>query len=223
MENSDFFLSLFLSRQNEPRLVLSSRLPLAATSRFSPSHLNQSLTAFPVPCFQQKQDTCPHKQFPCIPPDRYQDGEEVTFTCKTNNIGVKTTWKVTCVNGTWQGGRSFFTCGADGADSTDATSKPGEEHEEDVDYGTQPCKWEKSEPKVVTFFGDQELTEEATFQPGDELVSVKGGEGEKGRREREGIGRKKGIEKKGRDWESENEYVLTSKLEGVNDKGTERK
>ncbi|XP_050719319.1 uncharacterized protein LOC127000000 isoform X1 [Eriocheir sinensis] len=101
----------------------------------------------------------------------YQDGEEVTFTCKTNNIGVKTTWKVTCMNGTWQGGRSLFTCGADGADSTDATSKPGEEHEEEVDYGTQPCKWEKSEPKVVTFFGDQELTEEATFQPADELVS----------------------------------------------------
>lgn len=149
--------------------------PLATTSRLSPSHLNQSLSTFPFPCFQQKQDTCPHKQFPCIPLNRYQDGEEVTFTCKTNNIGVKTTWKVTCMNGTWQGGRSLFTCGADGADSTDATSKPGEEHEEEVDYGTQPCKWEKSEPKVVTFFGDQELTEEATFQPADELVSVRGG------------------------------------------------
>ena len=49
------------------------------------------------------------------------------------------------------------------------------EEEEIIDYGTTPCKWEKSEPKVVTFFEDDEITEETIFEPGDELVS--GGEG----------------------------------------------
>ncbi|XP_069182645.1 sushi, von Willebrand factor type A, EGF and pentraxin domain-containing protein 1 [Procambarus clarkii] len=90
---------------------------------------------------------------------RFPDGTTVTFNCKTNNIGVKTTWDMTCMDGSWQGLRPPTTCEAEGAD-------------EEESYGNKTCSWSKTEPNLVTFFNDQEITEEdVVFEPGAELVS----------------------------------------------------
>ncbi|XP_069936040.1 sushi, von Willebrand factor type A, EGF and pentraxin domain-containing protein 1 isoform X3 [Cherax quadricarinatus] len=90
---------------------------------------------------------------------KFPDGTTVTFNCKTNNIGVKTSWDMTCVDGSWQGLRPPTTCEAEGAD-------------EEENYGNKSCTWRKSEPNVVTFYNDQEITEEVVdFEPGAELVS----------------------------------------------------
>ncbi|XP_071532550.1 LOW QUALITY PROTEIN: sushi, von Willebrand factor type A, EGF and pentraxin domain-containing protein 1-like [Panulirus ornatus] len=91
--------------------------------------------------------------------EMFPDGTTLTFNCKTNNIGVKTTWDMTCVDGAWQGRHIPSTCSAEGAD-------------EEQNFGNKSCTWRKSEPNVVTFYDDKELTEEVMeFTPGAQLVS----------------------------------------------------
>ncbi|KAG7173717.1 Locomotion-related protein Hikaru genki-like 2 [Homarus americanus] len=80
---------------------------------------------------------------------KFPDGTFVTFSCRTNNIGEKNSWNMSCVDGSWQGLRSPTTCGADGAD-------------EEENFGNKSCTWRKSEPNVVTFYNDQEVTEEVS-------------------------------------------------------------
>ena len=43
-----------------------------------------------------------------------------------------------------------------------------------VDFGKKPCEWKKEDPNVVTFYNDQEITEEEVkFPPGSLLVNQK--------------------------------------------------
>ncbi|CAL4084147.1 unnamed protein product, partial [Meganyctiphanes norvegica] len=89
---------------------------------------------------------------------KFPDGSEVTFTCIENSIGDKTSWKVKCEDGAWVG--RPLSC------DTNAT-------EGDItDIGNKTCSFRNTEPNVVTFFGDQQITEEIVeFEAGTELVS----------------------------------------------------
>ncbi|KAK7070385.1 hypothetical protein SK128_012768 [Halocaridina rubra] len=119
-----------------------------------------------------------HSKKPCQPPapvpgatifknshllaegdDKFPDGTRLSFQCSPNNIGEKNQWDMECVDGTWQGLRFPTSCGADGAD-------------EEENFGNKSCTWRKTEPNVVTFYNDQEVTEEVVeFQAGSILVS----------------------------------------------------
>ncbi|XP_066943300.1 sushi, von Willebrand factor type A, EGF and pentraxin domain-containing protein 1-like isoform X2 [Macrobrachium rosenbergii] len=91
--------------------------------------------------------------------ETFPDGTKVVFSCSTNNIGEKNTWDMKCVDGNWEGLRFPNSCGADGAD-------------EEENFGNRTCLWRKTEPNVVTFYNDQEITEEMVeFEPGAQLVS----------------------------------------------------
>ena len=61
-------------------------------------------------------------------------------------------WTMKCEDGVWQG------------NMLDCTP---------VDFGTKPCGWKKEDPNLVTFYNDQEITEEKVdFPPGSLLVSL---------------------------------------------------
>ena len=63
----------------------------------------------------------------------------------------KVRWTITCTNGTWTGEKKKC---------------------DDVDFGTIPCNWTATEHNLVTFYHDQEITEnELEFPAGSELVN----------------------------------------------------
>ncbi|XP_076061125.1 hig-anchoring scaffold protein isoform X2 [Oratosquilla oratoria] len=91
----------------------------------------------------------------------FPDGTDVTFNCITNGIGEKTTWKISCEDGSWVGrsGNKWQT----------ATC---EDDEDDVTGSNRTCVWRKSAPNVVTFFDDQQIMEDMVhFDSGTVLVS----------------------------------------------------
>ncbi|KAL0277452.1 UNVERIFIED_CONTAM: hypothetical protein PYX00_004721 [Menopon gallinae] len=112
---------------------------------------------------------------PCAPPARVQgsliykdgepmqendksfpDGTEVTFNCVATIMGDRTTWRIVCEDGSWVG-RSMA-CDYDHLALT---------HERN-----NSCFFRNSEPNVVSFFNDQQITMDLVdFPSGSVLVS----------------------------------------------------
>ncbi|XP_063237081.1 sushi, von Willebrand factor type A, EGF and pentraxin domain-containing protein 1 isoform X2 [Bacillus rossius redtenbacheri] len=89
----------------------------------------------------------------------FADGTEVTFNCIASIMGEKTTWRIVCEDGSWVG-RSLS---CDGDDLLDGVASH---------LRNSTCLFRNSEPNVVSFYNDQQITEEVVeFPPGSTLVS----------------------------------------------------
>lgn len=85
----------------------------------------------------------------------FPDGTEVTFNCVASITGDRTTWRIMCEDGSWVG-RSMA-CDYDHSLSHDRNNS---------------CSFRNSEPNVVSFFNDQQITEDLVeFPSGSVLVS----------------------------------------------------
>jgi len=75
----------------------------------------------------------------------FPDGTEVRFHCVGTLLGDKTTWRIVCEDGSWVGRSS----------ACDLDSHLALAHERN-----SSCAFRNSEPNVVSFFNDQQITEE---------------------------------------------------------------
>ncbi|XP_021914139.1 sushi, von Willebrand factor type A, EGF and pentraxin domain-containing protein 1 isoform X2 [Zootermopsis nevadensis] len=88
----------------------------------------------------------------------FPDGTEVTFNCIASIMGEKTTWRIICEDGSWVG-RSLNCEGEDVLDGVGILRN-------------STCIFRNTEPNVVSFYNDQQITEEVVeFPPGSLLVS----------------------------------------------------
>ncbi|XP_068084486.1 sushi, von Willebrand factor type A, EGF and pentraxin domain-containing protein 1 [Anabrus simplex] len=88
----------------------------------------------------------------------FPDGTEVTFNCIASIMGEKTTWRIVCEDGSWVG-RSL---NCEGEDSPDG---PGL-------LRNSTCVFRNTEPNLVSFYNDQQITEEVVeFPPNSVVVS----------------------------------------------------
>lgn len=66
---------------------------------------------------------------------------------------------ISCQDGVWDGEPPVYMPCGDGVPPV-------------IDFGNISCIWRKTEPNVVTFYNDQEVTEEMVeFEPGAKLAS----------------------------------------------------
>ncbi|GLH01645.1 CSON007528 protein, partial [Gryllus bimaculatus] len=87
----------------------------------------------------------------------FPDGTEVTFNCILSIMGVKATWRIICEDGSWVG-RSLH-CEND-------------DYPEGMVRTNGTCLYRNSEPNLVSFYNDQQITEEVVeFPPGSLVVS----------------------------------------------------
>ena len=91
--------------------------------------------------------------------NRFKHGTNVTITCeplfKSDTTPDTQKWRLSCNYGKWLG--TYKDC----------------EHGDDGNYGDQSCVWHKGNDKVVTFYQDQELTEDTVELPaGAHLVRL---------------------------------------------------
>lgn len=88
----------------------------------------------------------------------FPDGTEVTFNCIASIMGEKTTWRIVCEDGSWVG-RSLNCEGEDVLDGVGILRN-------------STCLFRNTEPNLVSFYNDQQITEEVVeFPPGSLLVS----------------------------------------------------
>lgn len=67
---------------------------------------------------------------------------------------------ISCLDGVWDGEPPVYLPCGDGIPPV-------------TDFGNISCIWRKTEPNVVTFYNDQEVTEEMVeFEPGAKLASL---------------------------------------------------
>lgn len=87
----------------------------------------------------------------------FPDGTEVTFNCVASVMGDRTTWRITCEDGSWIGRSMACDYELHKALSQDRNTS---------------CSFRNSEPNVVSFFNDQQITEDLVeFPNGSVLVS----------------------------------------------------
>ncbi|XP_037777143.1 complement receptor type 2-like isoform X1 [Penaeus monodon] len=90
---------------------------------------------------------------------RYSDGTQINYACDASLTSENYTWMISCQDGIWDGEPPVYMPCGDGIPPV-------------IDFGNISCIWRKTEPNVVTFYNDQEVTEEMVeFEPGAKLVS----------------------------------------------------
>ncbi|KAK7074282.1 hypothetical protein SK128_025923 [Halocaridina rubra] len=100
---------------------------------------------------------------------RFPDGSEISFNCVSNTMGEKITWKLRCEDGSWVGQKSPSSCRME--ENRNGRNGMAEE-EKNSNEGNRSCLWKRTQPTLVTFHGDLELTEKVMeFPAGTELVS----------------------------------------------------
>lgn len=89
----------------------------------------------------------------------FPDSSEITFDCIASIMGEKTTWKITCEDGSWIG-RSL-------------NCATVEELESEDNLQNMSCVFRNTEPNLIYFFNDQIISEEIVeFPPFSELVGT---------------------------------------------------
>ncbi|CAG9821323.1 unnamed protein product [Phaedon cochleariae] len=87
----------------------------------------------------------------------FPDGSEVSFNCIESIMGEKTTWKISCEDGSWIG-RSL-NCDADDMMASQVMNN-------------STCIFRNQEPNVISFYNDQQIREDVVeFPAGAVLVS----------------------------------------------------
>jgi hypothetical protein len=87
----------------------------------------------------------------------FPDSSEITFDCIASIMGEKTTWKITCEDGSWIG-RSLNCATVEELESVD-------------NLQNMSCVFRNTEPNLIYFFNDQIISEEIVeFPPFSELV-----------------------------------------------------
>ncbi|XP_042893956.1 complement receptor type 2-like [Penaeus japonicus] len=101
-----------------------------------------------------------HADYPQVDQDqRYPDGTQINYACDASLTTENFTWMISCLDGVWDGEPPVYLPCGDGIPPV-------------TDFGNISCIWRKTEPNVVTFYNDQEVTEEMVeFEPGAKLVS----------------------------------------------------
>lgn len=89
---------------------------------------------------------------------RFPHGTQVTFHCVSGILKDKTTWQIICEDGSWLG--RPLTC--DGEVMVEGLGEPS----------NKSCAFHNKTPFMVTFYEDQQVTEDVVhFPPGTELTS----------------------------------------------------